>query len=110
LWVIGIRKSFVIELSFGAFEALKAKMSGIARICVWPSEKREKDDVGNCGCLHVKCVVADDRAAFVSSANLTGLALNLNMELGLLIRGGDVPLNTASHLRQLMQAGILVMI
>jgi phosphatidylserine/phosphatidylglycerophosphate/cardiolipin synthase-like enzyme len=32
--------------------------------------------------LHAKCAVADEAAAFISSANLTKYALNLNAQKG----------------------------
>ena len=36
--------------------------------------------------LHAKAVVVDDRAAFVTSANLTEAALDRNIEVGVLSR------------------------
>ncbi len=44
----------------------------------------------------------------VSSANLTEYALSLNMELILLIRGGDLPARVAGHLRRLIDGAVLV--
>jgi len=41
--------------------------------------------------MHVKAVVADSHLAFLTSANLTEAAFELNMELGVLIRGGQLP-------------------
>ena len=41
--------------------------------------------------MHAKAAIADKRAALATSANLTGHALDLNMELGLIVRGGPVP-------------------
>ncbi len=58
--------------------------------------------------MHAKCAVADVSALLVSSANLTQYALNLNMELGLLVRGGDLPGRVVGHLRQLIEENILV--
>jgi len=52
--------------------------------------------------------VVDDEAVLISSANLTEHAMNLNMELGLLIRGGELSRSLAGHLRSLIQNGILV--
>lgn len=59
------------------------------------------------GCVHAKCVIADDTTAFVTSANLTGAAMERNMELGVLIRGGLQPLEMASHLRSLVDEGLI---
>jgi phosphatidylserine/phosphatidylglycerophosphate/cardiolipin synthase-like enzyme len=55
--------------------------------------------------VHAKCAVADSRTAFVTSANLTNAAMETNMELGLLLRGGEVPLKLASHLESLVTVG-----
>ena len=41
--------------------------------------------------MHVKAAVADSKVAFLTSANLTDAALERNMELGVLIRGGNLP-------------------
>jgi phosphatidylserine/phosphatidylglycerophosphate/cardiolipin synthase-like enzyme len=54
------------------------------------------------GTMHAKCAVADGSLAFVTSANLTRAALERNIELGLLIRGGDVPKDLHRHLDNLV--------
>ena len=59
------------------------------------------------GYLHVKCAVADSRRAFVSSANLTVYAMETNMELGVVLHGGDVPRRIAAHFAALIDAGVL---
>ena len=53
-------------------------------------------------------VVADHLAAFVTSANLTGAALDDNMELGLLVRGGPTPRKLALHFQSLVEQGVLL--
>ena len=55
------------------------------RIYYWPLEKRERNQAGRPGKLHVKCAVVDN-VALIGSANLTDDAFNRNMELGLLVR------------------------
>ncbi len=57
--------------------------------------------------MHAKIVLADDREAFVSSANLTGRALDANMEAGLLIKGGSIPRTLHAHFRELAYDGTL---
>lgn len=61
-------------------------------ILVWPREKRREGVSGNLGLLHAKTALADREKLFVTSANLTGNAMHLNMELGLLVTGGRMPL------------------
>lgn len=69
----------------------------------WPAAKRLKDANGNTGTLHAKCAVADRRHALVTSANLTGHALHINIELGLKIDGGDIPIQIARQFEMLME-------
>jgi phosphatidylserine/phosphatidylglycerophosphate/cardiolipin synthase-like enzyme len=77
-------------------------------VYVWPRDKRPTDAAGRYGSLHAKCTVADTDAILISSANLTAYALALNMELGLLVRGGDLPGRVVGHLRRLVGEGVLV--
>ena len=74
---------------------------------MWPLEKREKDNNGKPGILHVKCAVADGRWLFLSSANLTEYAFTINMELGLLVSGGNLPGQVEAHFDYLIQASEL---
>ena len=78
-----------------------------AKVYVWPLSQRQRDDHGHYGTLHVKCAVADDKLLFISSANLTGHALSLNMELGVLIRGGTLPRNVSEHFGRFIEDGVL---
>ena len=73
----------------------------------WPKEQRARDSSGKLGILHVKCVVADGRWVFLSSANLTDYAFTINMELGLLITGGDLPNRIERHFDRLIDSGTL---
>lgn len=52
--------------------------------------------------VHAKCVVADGFVAFVTSANLSDAAMERNMELGVLLRGGQVPRLLDQHLAALI--------
>lgn len=58
--------------------------------------------------LHAKLVIADDTTAFVTSANLTGRALDDNIEAGVLITGGPIPKNLRDHFRDLTYQGVLI--
>lgn len=57
--------------------------------------------------LHAKCAVADGERLLVSSANLTEYAFTKNIELGLLVEGGDVPGRVQRHLEALITGGVL---
>lgn len=64
-----------------------------ARRLAWPAPARPQG-----ASMHGKALVVDRRTALVGSANLTGHALERNLECGLLVRGGDVPARMADHL------------
>lgn len=68
----------------------------------------EQPDSEARGCVHAKCAVADDKLAFVSSANLTGAAMERNMEVGVLVKGGKLPLQLGHHLKELVRRKIVV--
>lgn len=110
----GVEISLIFEspdvgkVSFAATRAVGEELEALSNIYVWPSEKRPRDAAGRYGSLHVKCAVADNDAVLISSANLTEYALNLNMELGLLVRGGDLPGRVVEHLRRLVDESVLV--
>ena len=57
--------------------------------------------------VHAKCAVSDRKLAFITSANLTSAAMERNMELGLLIRGGTVPERLQSHLDALVTTKVI---
>ena len=52
--------------------------------------------------VHAKCVVADGAVAFVTSANVSDAAMERNMELGVLLRGGQLPGQLDRHLAALV--------
>jgi phosphatidylserine/phosphatidylglycerophosphate/cardiolipin synthase-like enzyme len=62
----------------------------------------------NIGAVHAKCAVADERIAFITSANLTSAAMERNMELGVIIKGGELPLALHRHLEALIHSCIIV--
>jgi phosphatidylserine/phosphatidylglycerophosphate/cardiolipin synthase-like enzyme len=80
---------------------------GSVRFLVWPERMREETPSGQRGAMHVKCAVADRSMLLLSSANLTDHAFNLNMELGLLVKGGQAPATAADHFDRLLKAGVL---
>lgn len=96
------------KITFAGLETLGKEMRDLASVYVWPFERRPKDGAGRHGSLHAKCAIADGARLLVSSANLTEFALNMNMELGLLVRGEDLPNRVVEHLNQLIQERVLV--
>lgn len=96
------------KMAFDAMRALGNAVAKASHVYVWPLEKRPRDAAGHYGSLHVKCAVADESVALISSANLTEYAMNLNMELGVLIRGEGIPKQVADHIGLLIEDGTLV--
>ena len=82
-------------------------VAGRALILQWPTEKRSRDDQGRAGLMHMKTAVADSEVAFLTSANLTEAALERNMELGVLIRGGKMPSAIERLIETLIESGEL---
>ena len=57
--------------AYSTLAALGPTVAGRCGVYVWPIEGRFRGGTGKPGLLHVKCVVADGRWLFLSSANLT---------------------------------------
>jgi phosphatidylserine/phosphatidylglycerophosphate/cardiolipin synthase-like enzyme len=111
----GVRLTVIVETpdrvttsnEYDTLRALGTEVAGCSAVYFWPREKREVSDNGKPGLLHVKCAVADGEAMFLSSANLTQQAFTINMELGMLIRGGSMPTQVERHFAQLIEKGQL---
>jgi len=91
------------KVSFNPAVALLNFPDVKVEVFVWPLENRPRNTKGQHRSLHAKFVVADGDKLFISSANLTDYALNLNIELGVLIKGGDSPRRAESIIVQLIQ-------
>lgn len=75
------------------FQGLGDPFPGLhARRLIWPATARPGD-----AAMHAKMLVVDRRIALVGSANLTGHALERNLECGVLIRGGRIPSQLVDH-------------
>jgi phosphatidylserine/phosphatidylglycerophosphate/cardiolipin synthase-like enzyme len=73
-----------------------------ARRLTWPATSRPPG-----AAIHAKAIVIDRRTALIGSANLTGRALDHNLECGVLLRGGAEPAQICDHLLNLTVAGTL---
>lgn len=58
--------------------------------------------------LHAKCIVVDERVAFVSSANFTEAAQLRNIEVGVLLRSPALARQLAGHFEALADRNVLV--
>ena len=95
----------VLDSGTGAEKAFKT-LGDAVQLYTWPPTLLHRDHPNHAS-MHAKTAIADDRVALVTSANLTGHALDRNMELGLLVRGGDVPRILATHFDGLVAQGVL---
>jgi phosphatidylserine/phosphatidylglycerophosphate/cardiolipin synthase-like enzyme len=111
----GVRVKVIVETpdkiqgqqEYDTIRALGEDVAACSTLYYWPKDRRERDPNGKVGILHVKCVVADGRRLFLSSANLTEYAFSINMELGVLITGGEHPLLVEGLFQQLIIDGLL---
>ena len=94
-------------LAYDTIRTLGPEVGHLAQLYIWPLDQRPLGPSGKPASLHAKCAVADGELLFVSSANLTGYALALNMEMGVLIKGGDLPGRVVDHFGRLIENGTL---
>lgn len=107
----GVTVTVIVETLQGAGSALAgaephqafAEVPGV-QLWHWPVGQRSESGAR----MHAKLAVADRRALLVSSANLTQSGVTVNIEAGLLVRGGSAPTRAAEHLEALRANGTLV--
>lgn len=111
----GVKINVIIETpdrsegqnEYNTLQALGDEVAACTALYYWPQEKRAVSHGDHPGILHVKCISADGRWLFLSSANLTEYAFTVNMELGVLITGGSLPCQVESHFDRLISMGVL---
>jgi len=74
-----------------------------ARLYAWRNKAAPFSD----GRVHAKVAVADETICFITSANLTGHAMEKNMEAGILVSGGQIPILLERHLNSLVLAEVV---
>ena len=107
----GVAISMLLELSqdhggsitFDAIGKMRTLVPA-AKLYAW----RDKADPFSDGRVHAKVAVADGKTCFITSANLTGFAMERNMEAGVLIVGGQVPIALDKHLQALIAMKVVV--
>ena len=111
----GVRLTVIVETpnkiegegEYDTIKALGQEVAACSTVYFWPKENRPLGDNEKVGILHVKCAVADGEWLFLSSANLTQQAFTINMELGMLVRGGVMPKRVERQFEQLIESGQL---
>lgn len=85
------------SISFDAIGKIRALVSS-AKLYAWSERTTPFAD----GRVHAKVAVADGDVCFITSANLTGHAMEQNMEAGVLLTGGQIPRLLYEHLQALI--------
>jgi cardiolipin synthase A/B len=106
----GVTVSMLLELSrdhggsvdIDALGKMKSILPGI-NLYVWKEKGGEFTD----GRVHAKVATCDGNKCFITSANLTNYAMERNMEVGILISGGDTPQLLQDHLEALIETKII---
>jgi phosphatidylserine/phosphatidylglycerophosphate/cardiolipin synthase-like enzyme len=114
----GVRLTVIVETpdkidgesEYSTIRALGREVAACSTVYFWPKDKRPLSDKNKVGILHVKCAVADGERLFLSSANLTQQAFTINMELGMLVRGGTIPKRVEQQFDLLIQTGQLLQV
>lgn len=102
----GVRIAMLLESSEDHGGSITVDAIGKMRTLV-PTSKlyawRDKADPFSDGRVHAKVAVADGKMCFITSANLTGHAMEKNMEAGVLISGGRIAKLLDEHLQSLVK-------
>lgn len=106
----GVEVSMLMELSrhhggsidIDALGKMQESLLSV-HLYVWKEKGEGFDD----GRVHAKTAIADSHKCFITSANLTGFAMERNMELGVLITGGNIPVLLQNHLRALIDTKLI---
>jgi len=85
------------SISFDAIGKMRMLVPS-AKLYAWRNRPAQFAD----GRVHAKVAIADDHVCFITSANLTGYAMEQNMEAGVLISGGQIPRLLHEHLQALV--------
>ena len=106
----GVRLRVLLEASTSHGGTLNYDPAATMRASVPAAELftwKEKPEPFVDGKVHAKVAVVDGARAFITSANLTGHALEKNMEAGVLINGGPVPKTMSDHLQALIDVKVI---
>lgn len=102
------------QLGYNTVQAFGLDLALRCYLYEWDMEKRPYKSIWDThtqttkkkyATLHAKLAVADDTQLFVSSANLTEYAMLHNVEMGILIKGGEEPSLVRKHLKVLVDDG-----
>ncbi len=106
----GVTVSMLLESSIDHGGTMSLDVTGkmrelIPEAMLYAWSKKSNGFIG--GRVHAKVALADNLSCFITSANLTGFAMEKNMEAGVLINGGRLPAVLAKHLTTLIDLKII---
>lgn len=93
------------SIDVDAINKMRIKLPDI-RFYAWKAKTEEFDGAR----VHAKVAVADRNKCFITSANLTGYAMERNMEVGVLISGGATPQLLEDHFLALIDTKIISLV
>jgi phosphatidylserine/phosphatidylglycerophosphate/cardiolipin synthase-like enzyme len=91
------------SISFDVIGKMRA-LTPSAKLFAWRVRASQFAD----GRVHAKVAVADRGTCFITSANLTGHAMEQNMEAGVLLSGGRIPGLLHDHLQALIDTNTVL--
>ena len=105
----GVRVSFLTEASKEHGGSLEVDPADLLKKKFPEAEFYRWDNVdpSHPAVVHAKCAIADESRALVTSANLTGAAMDKNMELGLMISSRRISSRMAAHFAALVTEHVL---
>lgn len=109
----GVSISMLLESSQDHGGSISFDVIGKMRMLVPPAKLyawRERSAPFVDGRVHAKVAVADGDVCFITSANLTGHAMEQNMEAGVLLSGGLIPKLLLDHLNALVFTSVITLI
>lgn len=106
----GVHISMLLESSLDHGGSISVDVIGKMRTlvpsaCLYAWQDKAEQFVG--GRVHAKVAVADASTCFITSANLTGFAMEKNMEAGVLVSHGRIPRLLDDHLRALIHTRVI---
>ena len=96
-------KNFGGAVEIDSIQNLKSQLPG-AKFYIWDAH-----DEKHSASVHAKCAIADEKIALITSANLTGKAMTENMELGVMLRKGNLPRQLHKHFESLIAEKIIIL-
>ena len=99
----GVKVNLIFESATHFSEAAGMHFYGAHPIYHWPLDRRPAPHA----LLHAKAIIVDSQDILVTSANLSNLAYQASLELGLLCRGGGVADRVQRHFDALISGGQL---